>query len=289
MKALAIAAGVNAATNLARSIGIGQGAEDRRQLKQQEKLQEIGIKGSKEMIDYQKMKDLEMWEATNWSEQVKQAEKAGLSVGWLMGKGGGSSGTIGNSGMSVGTGQAANAAQTEQAKIQSAMAAAQIANVAADTEKKKAETKNVEADAAAKTRELKIVDETLEDYKLAFRRGLDTKIIEGEKANAEWEFEKAIVYDENFASEDSKKAKAFIAEVEQKINQVEKTKQEIENLKKQGNLTEAQTKLAELDAQVLDFKADLTAWGVNETTAGLFNNLLKAVLGIKGAKSNTKK
>ena len=47
-------------------IGAGMGlitakANDRRQLKQQGKLQEMELKGNKQMLDWQAQKELEMW------------------------------------------------------------------------------------------------------------------------------------------------------------------------------------------------------------------------------------
>lgn len=144
MSAMGIAAGAGALISGAKALGIGAGAADKRQLKQQEKLQDLSIKGSKEMTDYTKAAELEMWKNTNWAAQREEAEKAGLSVGWLMGKGGGQGGTTGSGGMSVGMGQAADAASRENAKTQQMMAAAQIANLNADTEKKKVEAGKIE-------------------------------------------------------------------------------------------------------------------------------------------------
>ena len=47
-----------------------EGHNDRRQLRQQEKLQNLEIKGSKELTDYNAAKQLEMWKATNYPAQV---------------------------------------------------------------------------------------------------------------------------------------------------------------------------------------------------------------------------
>lgn len=139
-----IANGVgNAIPAVLSAFGIGEKRQDRRQISQQQKLQELGIKGSKELLDYQKAKDLEMWKATNWSAQMDEADKAGLSKAWLMGKGGGTSGTIGSGGMSVSGGQAADAASADNATTNKAMAIAQMANIQANTEKTKAETQNI--------------------------------------------------------------------------------------------------------------------------------------------------
>lgn len=66
------------------------GINDRRQLNQQEKLQELQIKGQKEMTDYNTRAQLGMWNATGPQAQMKQLEAAGLNPALIYGgKGGG--------------------------------------------------------------------------------------------------------------------------------------------------------------------------------------------------------
>lgn len=79
---------------------------DRRQIKQQQKLQNMQIAGSKELTDYNVSKQMEIWKNTNYSAQAEELEKAGLNRGLLygMGGGGGQSSSI-NTG-SVNSGQA---------------------------------------------------------------------------------------------------------------------------------------------------------------------------------------
>lgn len=80
---------------------IGQlfaGANDRRQIRQQKKLQELEISGSKQLTDYNYAKQLQMWHDTNYSAQVSELEKAGLNPGLLYGQGGGGGTTTGSGG-----------------------------------------------------------------------------------------------------------------------------------------------------------------------------------------------
>ena len=64
--------------------GIGLGAyNDNRQYNQQERLQNLQIKGSKELTDYQMMKQLQMWKDTNYGAQMEELRKAGLNPGLL--------------------------------------------------------------------------------------------------------------------------------------------------------------------------------------------------------------
>jgi len=123
--------------------GIGEKRQDRRQIEQQTKLQELGIKGSKELTDYNKAKELQMWKDTNWSAQMEEAEKAGLSTAYLYGKGGGTTGTVGSGGAGMSMGGASDAASAMNAGTNQAMAIAQLNNLNANTEKTKAEAANL--------------------------------------------------------------------------------------------------------------------------------------------------
>lgn len=80
-------------------MGIGMataGWQDRRQLRQQGKLQKQQIEGSKQMMDYQQQKQLEMWEKTGYGAQMQQLREAGLNPGLIYGMGGAGGQTIGS-------------------------------------------------------------------------------------------------------------------------------------------------------------------------------------------------
>lgn len=124
------------------------GYNDERQLNQQQDLQNMQIRGQKEMTDYQMMKQMEMWKATNYPAQLAMMKQAGLSPGLIYGKGGGGATTVGNaSGSVTGATAASGGGQEIQQMIglgmQGAMQQAQIENLKANTEKTKAETGNV--------------------------------------------------------------------------------------------------------------------------------------------------
>lgn len=91
---------------------------------------------------------LNMWNATNYEAQVQHMKNAGLNVGLMYSGGGGmQASTSGgnNSGVSQsGTQSVAMGLQLKQIQQQMALNAAQIANVTADTEKKRAEAKNID-------------------------------------------------------------------------------------------------------------------------------------------------
>lgn len=92
----------------AASAGIGAGMgillgeyNDHRQLRQQQKLQELQIEGQKRMTDYTYAKQLQMWHDTNYEAQMEHIKNAGLNPGLLYGMGGGGGTTTGSGSGSV--------------------------------------------------------------------------------------------------------------------------------------------------------------------------------------------
>lgn len=139
----AINAGAAILPNLGSWFGIGEGRQDRRQINQQKKLNQLGVDTYKQTLDLQKQKELDMLEATSWDWQLKKAKEAGLSTAWLMGKGGGTQAQMGGSGPGMSIASAADAAATQNANTNNAMAMAQIQNIQANTAKTEAETSNI--------------------------------------------------------------------------------------------------------------------------------------------------
>lgn len=76
---------------------------DKRQLKQNEALIEQQIAGQKEMANYNQMLQHQMWNATNYAQQIKQLQAAGLNPGLIYGMGGAGGATTGSPGGSVNT------------------------------------------------------------------------------------------------------------------------------------------------------------------------------------------
>lgn len=88
------------------------GWQDRRQLEQQRKLQELQEAGNKKMADYQQKLAMQMWEQTNYPAQVEQLKLAGLNPGLLYGKSGGG-GTTANASVGSVSGGTASSGQGE--------------------------------------------------------------------------------------------------------------------------------------------------------------------------------
>ena len=66
------------------AIGGGMGLllsdiNDKRQLTMNQRLLQQQAQANRDMIDYQKQKDLEMWKATNYPAQVEQIKSAGMN------------------------------------------------------------------------------------------------------------------------------------------------------------------------------------------------------------------
>ena len=110
------------------------GIQNNQQYNLQERLQGLQIKGQKQMADYNLQKQLELWNATNYSAQVEQLKKAGLNPGMIYGMGGGGGSTTAAQPGNVSGGNAS------KADIQGIMmSAAQMGLM-------KAQKENIEAD-----------------------------------------------------------------------------------------------------------------------------------------------
>lgn len=140
-----------------------EGHEDRRQLRQQEKLQELEMKGSKEMTAYntemQKKMQLEMWNETSYPAQMAKMKEAGINPALMYGMGGGggvsTGGSLPQGNVKGGEGPKGTGTSTMMGleMAQMGLLRAQKENIEADTENKKAgvpklgeETKNVAQD-----------------------------------------------------------------------------------------------------------------------------------------------
>lgn len=148
---------VNKAADTAIGMLLGKW-NDKRQLKQQEQLQNLQIEGQKKLTDYNTSKQLQMWKDTNYKAQVEELKKAGLNPGLIYGMSGGGGTTANISPGNVSGGQAPTGGREIQDMIgmglQYQLLAAQKANIEADTKLKETEatkkggvdTANIQAD-----------------------------------------------------------------------------------------------------------------------------------------------
>lgn len=177
---------------------IGQifgGMNDRRQIRQQSKLQNMQEQGNMRMMEHQKKLDLQMWRDTNYDAQVGELEKAGLNPGLLYGMSGGGGVTTGNAGGSVNGAEAPVGGGEAMAGMGMAMQLglmrAQKENIEAQTAEIKGKTLNegtgeagAQADIALKGSQKKMQDvlSSLEQAKfddsVALTRNMSNKLEE---------------------------------------------------------------------------------------------------------------
>lgn len=242
-------------------LGIGEGRQDRRQLKQQEALNDINGKTAQQLATFEQGLKYDMWDKTNYSAQLQQASKAGVSKAAAIG--GSGTGTQGASVGNVGGGSAADAASAMQAQTgQSAMglqAASQLAlmkaqkdNIEADTANKKALSENTTTDTSVKTEELQNKQFENEINKLVGTAEKADAII---NANTKLKAESGKVWNEyeawkaaGFGSKEntdpnSPIAKAISAGMEQAVVDLKTAKQN-------GKLKEAETIVKQFEAKM---------------------------------------
>lgn len=153
----AIRGGVNEVKSLFGNSDKEARKADQRQVDQQGKLNEVNAKTAKELADYEQQLKMKMWQDTNYTALLREADKAGVSKAHALGSGGmgvGQGASVGN----VGGGSASGGAENQMAKINSRLMESQIANMDAQTVKTKAEadkiagadTANVQADTTLK-------------------------------------------------------------------------------------------------------------------------------------------
>lgn len=122
--------------------------QDARQLKQQEKLNELQIKGNERMSEFQKQQQLDLWNKTNVEAQVEHYKNAGMNPALVYGLGGGGGTTAAAAGgNAVSGGNAADAASTANAQTAQVGMGLQMASQLA---LQKAQKENIEADTANK-------------------------------------------------------------------------------------------------------------------------------------------
>lgn len=257
-------------------LGIGEKRQDRRQISQQEKLNDVNKKTAKEMADYEQNLKYDMWDKTNLSAQLQQAKKAGVSKAAAIG--GSGTGTQGASVGNVGGGQAADAASAMNASTnqsatgvqtatQLAMAKAQIENIEANTEKTKvdaAKAAGIDTDIANENwRKINRENETfdnaggVEEAGATLARANQIIKTQSEKEYNDYETFKAAGYaGKNNNDPTSPVGLAIKAGMD-------KTIQEAKNAKKDGRIKDAEAKVKEFEGKMADQGiAPNSPWGV---------------------------
>lgn len=130
-------------------IGQGMGLlNDNRQYNQQEKLQNLQIRGQKDMGEYNERLAVQLWNDTGYGAQKKQMKEAGLNPALMYGQGGGAAGSTNVSGGNV-TGAAAPSGGGEMPAAMGMQLQMRLMDAQAEQLKSQARLNNVAADKAA--------------------------------------------------------------------------------------------------------------------------------------------
>ena len=138
---------VSGAANAAGGAMMGQvfaGMNDRRQIRQQRKLQALQLEGNKQMMDWQQQKEMEMWRSTSYGAQKEQMEKAGLNPALMYGMSGGGGTTTGGGSGQVSGGNAPVGGGEIMMGLQLATQQAQIKLMEAQAVKTEAEAQKIQ-------------------------------------------------------------------------------------------------------------------------------------------------
>lgn len=197
--------GMQTASNVANGVlGLALGGiNDRRQIKQQEKLQNLQIAGSKQLTDYNFQKQMEMWKNTNYPAQMAMLKQAGLNPALIYDHGGGQASTSvstgnvsgGNAPVGGGEAQAMMAmglqrqmmqAQVELTKAQTQKTVAETSAVEPGIQKTQQETLNLKTQNAIAEIEKAFQSDTLQNRESMINIGLsklieETKILENDR------------------------------------------------------------------------------------------------------------
>lgn len=264
------------------AFGIGAGAQDRRAYNQQKKLQELQVKGAKELSEFQKGQDLEMWKNTSYPAQMEMMKQAGLNPSLMYGQGGGGGTTTGSGGGGMPSGgSATDGANSASARMGMGMQIAQMAMMKAQTEKTQAEADNLRGNTGKTGEETKL---------LAWENAVKTAMGENGKNLEATAREKEAELRDLSATTDYAKLQAYMAgAIGEKENTdpnsplakairagLDQTTQTLENSKKTGDVLEAQKAIE-------GFKANLAKQGISPDSpwyVKILTTLLSEKLGI---------
>lgn len=233
----AIGQGIKTVAGTALGIGSGMvGAEQ--QLKNQQKLNKEQHERNKELTEIGKQNQLDIWNKTNYGAQVEHMKNAGLNPSLMYGMGGGGGTTAGSG--SVASGSGGNAAALDIGSgAQAALMTAQLDNIKADTEKKKAEAGGIEEDTAGTALDNELKSRTMTDMvTMAFNNaGGAYESYKGMRLANEWE--EWVRSDESKTDGQSIKEREARAGVNETIAKIAKLNQEFEKIGKEFGVMDA--------------------------------------------------
>lgn len=285
------------------AVGAGMGMllgnwNDKRQLRQQERLQELQIKGQKEMGDYNYRRQKQMWEETSYKAQKEQMEKAGLNPALMYGMGGGGGQSTGTPSGNVAGAQAPSgggepqgmagmgmqmvqAAQLTQAQIK--LLEAQANNLNTDTTKKAGvDTANVQADTENKILAKIITEYTGKEAELVYKRITAPNIGIASKTNQdELEARQGIATTIYELWKEGQLKEKSLAEIEGILLKNAKSRAETVNIYKTIDLLEENIKGAKLDNIIKELESQIqTQTGIDKSSPTWMKILARLFIGL---------
>lgn len=204
-----------------------------RQWKREKEAAEIQLKNQKDLNQYNQDLQFEMWKKTNYSEQIRQMEQAGLSPGLIYGMSGGGGTTTGSTGGNASTPnaptqQAIPTSMAIQTGMQMELLQAQKENIQADTAVKIADAKSKGADVPLKTSQEEEIRAKIPTY----AKGIEKTDAEIEKIASDigvnQQTLKNLIATENKTKSETNRIDT-LTPLEAKLTKIQTTGQEIHN------------------------------------------------------------
>lgn len=231
---------------------------DRRQLRQQRKLQELQIQGQKEMGEFNQQQALDLWDKTNYAAQREQLKKAGLNPGLLYGMSGGGGATANATPGNVSGANAPNAPMNKGMGLELGLAAAQtqaqIQLTKAQTEKTQAETAATQGETAPVQQQMNKTSAEIENIKQ------QTENAKVQQALTQWQSELTKLQTELQSKTNDDIARTINAGADKVIQEAEQAKNATPELKKQvaQATIEQATRIALQKAQIQQTEAQIS-------------------------------
>lgn len=266
---------IAAATSLI-GMGIAKG-KDKRQLTQQEKLQNLQIRGQKEMMDYGMQQQYDMWQKTNYKPQLDEMKEAGINPALMYGMGGGGGTTTGSPSGNVTGADAPKGSGREveemagmgmQMAQQMKLLEAQKENIDADTANKKMDTLD-----KAEGKTGKEYDNIIKD--LLVNRDKNGNLIESpEQDKDRVAFKQSVQELEKTTAETLYRVDENKRQELMNSQALNKIREEIELMKKQGKTQEEMANNLNKEGQIKQMEIEWSKMGLTRESLTKFIQLL---------------